>query len=326
LTNDLSAGLPVGPDPYESGYRIPPEAPYPLRPRFQDKVWKHVVLFLLTVGTTTLVGASYYLSFASNFGRRPVAIDASLLWHGLGYSLPVLLILGAHEMGHYLMCRRYDVDASLPWFIPAPLPLTGTLGAVIRIREAFPTRTILFDIGVGGPIAGFVVLIPFLVGGLALSEVVSDPRIVNGLAFGEPLLFKLASWLVLGPIPDGRALNAHPMVFAAWFGMFATALNLLPFGQLDGGHITYATLQRQSTVISLLTVGAAVVMSIISTGWVAMTLIMLAMLFFLGPRHPRVLDESEPLSRGRVWVAVFALVMLIVCFVPIPIEQLVGSR
>lgn len=303
-----------------------PEPGYPVRPRFQDKVWKHVVLLLLTIGTTTLVGATYYLSFAGNFGRRPVAVDLSLLWHGLGYSLPVLLILGAHEMGHYLMCRKYQVDASLPWFIPAPLPLTGTLGAVIRIREAFPTRTILFDIGVGGPIAGFVVLIPFLFAGLALSEVVPDPRIVAGLSFGEPLLFQFASWLVLGTIPPGQALNAHPMVFAAWFGMFATALNLLPFGQLDGGHITYATLQRHSTLISLLTVGAAVVMSFISTGWVAMTVIMLGMLFFLGPRHPRVLDEYEPLSTGRVWIAVFALVMLILCFVPIPVEELVRTR
>jgi membrane-associated protease RseP (regulator of RpoE activity) len=339
LSNDYTPGLPpAGEPPAAPSYAYPsppPVAGYPVRPRFQDKVWKHVVLLLLTVVTTTMVGAAYYLSFASNFGRRSVHIDPAMvrrglplqlqpefLLHGLWYSLPVLLILGAHEMGHYLLCRRHKVDASLPYFIPAPVPLTGTLGAVIRIREAFPTRSILFDIGVAGPIAGFVVLVPVLFWGLALSEIVPAPRIVTGIAFGEPLLFKLASWMIFGTVGEGQALNAHPMVFSAWFGMFATALNLLPFGQLDGGHITYATLQHQSTKISLVTVVGAIVMCFVSTGWVAMTLIMLAMVFFLGARHPRVLDETEPLSRSRVWIAVFALVMLILCFTPIPIEPL----
>jgi membrane-associated protease RseP (regulator of RpoE activity) len=330
LSHDLDS-VPAFPDPPPDPYGPAAAGPYypadvPYR-RFQDKVWKHVLLLLLTLLTTTSVGAGYYLSFASNFLRRPVHLDAPAILYGFWYSLPVLLILGAHEMGHYLMCRRYQVDASLPWFIPLPLPPSGTLGAVIRIREAFPNRTVLFDIGVAGPIAGFVVLLPFLFWGLALSEVVPNPpRIVAGLAFGEPLLFKLASYLVLGPIPDTSTLNAHPMVFAAWFGMFATALNLLPFGQLDGGHITYATLRHQSTRISLLTVLAAVIMSFVSAGWVATTIIMLAMVFFLGARHPSVLSEHEPLSNGRIWVAVFALVMLILCFTPVPIETLETIR
>jgi membrane-associated protease RseP (regulator of RpoE activity) len=285
-------------------------------------VWKHVVLFLLTVCTTTLAGANYYLSFVSELGRRPVALELSQLWHGLWYSIPVLLILGAHEMGHYLFCRRYNVDASLPYFIPAPLPLTGTLGAVIKIREAFPTRTILFDIGIGGPIAGFLALLPMLVWGLSMSNIVPTPRIEDGLAFGEPLLFRMTSWLVLGPVGEGMSLNAHPMVFAAWFGMFATAINLLPFGQLDGGHITYATLQRLSPTISILTVLGAIVMCFFSTGWYAMTIIMIIMLAVFGPRHPRVLDEAEPLGPGRLGLALFAIVMLILCFTPIPIEPL----
>jgi len=119
-------------------------------------VWKHVLLLVLTICTTTFVGASYYASFASDFGRRAVSFNAALLLQGLWYSVPVLLILGAHEMGHYLCCRRYNVDASLPYFIPLPMFPTGTLGAVIKIREMFPTRTILFDIGVAGPIAGFL--------------------------------------------------------------------------------------------------------------------------------------------------------------------------
>ena len=119
-------------------------------------MWKHVLLLVLTICTTTFVGASYYASFASDFGRRAVSFNAALLLQGLWYSVPVLLILGAHEMGHYLCCRHYNVDASLPYFIPLPMFPTGTLGAVIKIREMFPTRTILFDIGVAGPIAGFV--------------------------------------------------------------------------------------------------------------------------------------------------------------------------
>jgi membrane-associated protease RseP (regulator of RpoE activity) len=285
-------------------------------------VWKHVLLLVLTVCTTTFVGASYYLSFASDFGRRTVPFNSLLLLQGLWYSVPVLLILGAHEMGHYLCCRRYNVDASLPYFIPLPLFPTGTLGAVIKIREMFPTRTILFDIGVAGPIAGFVALLPMLVWGMALSQVVPAPRIEAGLAFGEPLLFRFVSWMTFGAIPDSQALNAHPMVFASWFGMLATALNLLPFGQLDGGHLTHATLQRHSTIISGATVLAAVIMCFFSTSWLATTAIMVVMLFVVGPRHPRVLNEDEPLGRGRTAIAVFALVMLILCFTPIPIQLL----
>ncbi len=285
-------------------------------------MWKHVLLLLLTLCTTTFVGASYYLSFASEFGRRAVSIEPAIFWRGLWYSVPVLLILGAHEMGHYVCCRRYNVDASLPYFIPLPVLPTGTLGAVIKIREMFPTRTILFDIGVAGPIAGFVALLPVLVWGMALSHVVPAPQIEDGLAFGEPLLFRLVSWLTFGPIPDTQALNAHPMVFASWFGMLATALNLLPFGQLDGGHITHATMQRHSTLISALTVLGAVIMCFFSSSWMATTVIMVVMLFIVGPRHPRVIDEEEPLGPGRNAVAVFALVMLIVCFTPIPIQLL----
>jgi membrane-associated protease RseP (regulator of RpoE activity) len=281
-----------------------------------------VVLFLLTLCTTTFVGATYYLSFATDFGRRPLALHPSVIFEGLWYSIPVLLILGAHEMGHYLLCRRYNVDATLPFFIPLPFGPTGTLGAVIRIREMFPTRTILFDIGVAGPIAGFLMLLPVLFWGMSLSHVVPAPRIENGLAFGEPLLFQAVSWAMFGHIPDTQALNAHPMVFAAWFGMLATALNLLPFGQLDGGHITHATLQRHSTVISTVTVLAAVIMCFFSASWLAYTFLMVLMLFIVGPRHPRVLNEDEPLGPGRNAVAIFALAMLILCFTPIPLELL----
>jgi membrane-associated protease RseP (regulator of RpoE activity) len=293
----------------------------PQRPRFQHKLWKHIVWFVLTVATTTIAGAGHYLSFLSELGQRPVQPEWSLLWQGFWYSGTLLFILGAHEMGHYAYCRRYNIDATLPYFIPAPIPLTGTLGAVIRIREAFPTRTVLFDIGVAGPIAGFVVLVPALFLGLAMSNVTMAPPQSDGLIeLGEPLLFQWSTDVVFGSVPEGHTINMHPMVFAAWFGMLATALNLLPFGQLDGGHITYATLGRWSTPISVLTVASALVMTFISSSWIFMTIMMLVMLMVLGPRHPRVLYEYEPLGPGRRMVAAFALVMLIVCFTPVPIE------
>ena len=247
--------------------------------------------------------------------------DWAALAGGLWYSLTLLLILGAHELGHYAFCRRYDVDASLPYFLPIPLPLTGTLGAVIRIRQAFPSRTVLFDIGVAGPIAGFLVVVPALFIGMSMSNVVPLPADMSGaLSLGEPLLFRWASSLMFGTVAPGYTINMHPMVFASWFGMLATALNLLPFGQLDGGHITYATLGRFSTPISVATVATAVLMTFISTSWLLLTIMMVVMLAILGPRHPRVIDEYEPLGPGRRAVAFAALVILVLCFTPTPIE------
>jgi membrane-associated protease RseP (regulator of RpoE activity) len=285
----------------------------------------HVTLFLLTLLVTTVVGASHYASYISEFGRRPVTFNLGSLVDGLWYSATLLGILGAHEMGHYYFCRRYNVDATLPYFLPAPIPLTGTLGAVIRIREAFPTRTVLFDIGVGGPIAGFVVLVPALFIGMAMSSVTPSPTGAGVFYLGEPLLFQWAAWLNFGTIPPSQTINIHPMVFASWFGMLATALNLLPFGQLDGGHITYATLDRWSTPISIATVLIAVLMTYNSSSWLFMTMMMLLMLVLLGPRHPRVIDEQQPLAPGRRVVFVLAAIIFIICFTPVPIDTLMSS-
>jgi membrane-associated protease RseP (regulator of RpoE activity) len=250
-----------------------------------------------------------------------VSLTAATVWQGALYSAAVLGILGAHEMGHYLMCRRYDVDATLPFFIPFP-SLSGTLGAVIKIRESFPGRRALFDIAIGGPIAGFVVLVPLLFWGMHLSNVQPVPPHMEGFSLGEPLLFKLATWVWFGAIPDGSSVNIHPVVFAAWFGMLATAWNLLPFGQLDGGHLTYATLGDRSRYFSLVTVAGCVVMCFVSYSWIVMTLMLIAMLFTLGARHPRVLNEYEGLGTARIALAVFALLMLVVCFTPVPIDPL----
>jgi membrane-associated protease RseP (regulator of RpoE activity) len=312
-------------EPFDASFAPPP------KPRkFQSRLWLHAVLLLLTIVTTTLSGAEHYASFISEFGANRITFQWGLLLQGFWYSGTLIGILGAHEMGHYLLCRRYNVDASLPYFIPLPplFFLTGTLGAVIRIREAFPTRKVLFDIGVAGPIAGFVALLPALFVGLSLSNVVPAPTEGSLFFLGEPLLFRIATWVVVGPIKDGYTLNIHPMVFAAWFGMLATAINLLPFGQLDGGHLTYATLGRWSVPISIATVGIAVVMTFVTISWLLMTVLMLVMLFMLGPRHPRVIDEHEPLGSGRNVIAIFALIMFVLCFTPVPIQlqDLVGGR
>jgi membrane-associated protease RseP (regulator of RpoE activity) len=310
-------------EPFDASFVYPPP-----RRKFQSRLWLHVVLLLLTVVSTTLAGVAFYVSFVSQLSRVPVIVNWTLVVRGLWYGGTLISILGAHEMGHYLLCRRYNVDASLPYFIPAPIIMTGTLGAVIRIREAFPTRKVLFDIGVAGPIAGFVVLVPALFYGMTMSNVVPEPTGSAVFLFGEPLLFKIAVYVVFGTVQQGYTLNAHPMVFAALFGMLATALNLLPFGQLDGGHITYAALGRWSMPISIATVATAVVMTFVSISWLVMTILMFVMLFLFGPRHPRVIYEYEPLDTKRNLVALFALVMFVLCFTPVPVQfqDLVGRR
>jgi membrane-associated protease RseP (regulator of RpoE activity) len=292
--------------------------------------WRHIILFALTVLSTTLVGAEHYASFYMDFGSRRLDLsDIGLYLGGLWYSASILAILGAHEYGHYYACRYYGVDASLPYFLPAPLPLTGTLGAFIRIRQVIPTKRELFDIGIAGPIAGFVVAVPVLLIGMSLSRISELPADTSGFVeLGEPLLFKGVAWLFWGTPPDGYSINMHPMAFAAWFGLLATALNLFPMGQLDGGHISYAVLGRRSTLVTLATVVALIGLTFVSMSWLVWTVLTVVMLVAFGPRHPKTLDEHVPLDRARLMLALFALVMFILCFTPAPIEPLdfVSSR
>ena len=241
--------------------------------------------------------------------------------NGLWYSASILAILGAHEFGHYFACRIYGVDASLPYFLPAPLPLTGTLGAFIRIRQPIPSKRELFDIGIAGPIAGFIVAIPILLVGMSLSRVSALPADTRGfLELGEPLLFKAVAWLFWGTPSEGHSINLHPMAFAAWFGLLATALNLFPIGQLDGGHISYAVFGRKSTLVTLTTVSCLVGLTFVSSSWVVWTVLTVVMLIAFGPRHPPTIDEDIPLDRARLWLAAAALLMFILCFTPAPIE------
>jgi membrane-associated protease RseP (regulator of RpoE activity) len=195
------------------------------------------------------------------------------------------------------------------------------MGAFIRIREPIPTKRQLFDIGIAGPLAGFAVAVPALFLGVWMSRVNLLPeQLTDGFSFGEPLLFKLAERVVWGTIPVGYGLNMHPMAFAAWFGLLATALNLFPIGQLDGGHISYAVFGRKSSQVTLVMVGIALVLTYFSTSWLVWTALIVAMLFRFGRHHPRTYDEDVPLDRSRTILAVVALVMFVLCFTPAPIE------
>jgi membrane-associated protease RseP (regulator of RpoE activity) len=303
----------------------------PPRPKFQHNYTRHLLFFGLTFFTTTFREACAYwlISIVAWWQTGTLASPlAPFTWplflQGLSYSVPLLIILGAHEFGHYFACRYHNVDATLPFFIPAPVPLTGTFGAVIRIREAFPSKKALFDIGVAGPIAGFVALLPFLIWGMKLSTVA--PSESGAIYFGEPLLWKLAEFLYFGVLhigvvpPGGLDVALHPMGFAAWWGMLATALNLLPFGQLDGGHIMYAAVGRRATWLSALTLVVVVSLALLSASWFMTAALMAGMAIFFGFRHPHVVDEHEPLDPTRRLVAICAVIIFILCFTPVPIE------
>jgi membrane-associated protease RseP (regulator of RpoE activity) len=273
----------------------PGDLPWLPRRKFQNRVWLHTLLLLLTFGSTWLVA-------------------------GPAYAVTVIGILGAHELGHYFACRYYDVDASLPYFLPFPLSYFGTLGAVIKIREPIPTKRMLFDIGIAGPIAGFLVTVPALFLGIAMSRVI--PIEPGGLWFGEPLLIKAAAYVIWGPFPADHTLEMSSVAYAAWFGMLATALNLFPVGQLDGGHIAYAVLGRRSTYVTVAMVGVAAALCFVSANWIVWTVLMVVMLIVVGPRHPRTFDEHVPLDSRRRALAAFAVFMFAVCFTPVPIELL----
>jgi len=309
-------------------YYRPLEVVYVPRPK--QRYWLHALLLLATIFTTLVVGARMQYNFQNNqpafsmndddlpfFPVHWAFAQPSRLLLGLPFASTLMLILLAHEMGHYLCCVYYGVDATLPFFIPAPT-LIGTLGAFIRIRSPIRSRTALFDIGIAGPIAGFVVAIAVLLCALPLSKVLPSATAGSDIQLGYPLVFRLA-WAIL-PVSrtHGAALLRdiyfHPTAIAAWVGMFATALNLLPGGQLDGGHIVFAAAPRFHKLISRLTILALIPMAIYFwVGWVIWAIL----LRISGMRHPIVADWPE-VRGGRRWLAIFALVMLILTLAPAP--------
>lgn len=299
------------------GLAFPPAAPT----RRPERWWLHVLLFVLTFGTTTYVGANFAVNFRPSLltpGAGTAATLGALFRGAITFSVPLLLILLAHEMGHYLTCRRYGIDASPPYFIPFP-SLVGTMGAFIRIREPIRNKAQLFDVGVAGPIAGFVVSLPLLAWGIAHSRPNPSPVLADGtILFHYPLLVTLFQKLVLGSTFTSADAIEHPVFIAAWFGLFVTALNLLPLGQLDGGHALYAVFGRWQRTIAIPLLIVLAFMGLKWPGW----WIWVAFTLFTGLRHPPVLDEDSPLNFRRRLVAAAVLLIFVVCFAPIPIELL----
>jgi len=283
-------------------------------PRSAWNRWgRHLLLFVLTVASVFVVGGLRTVVLPGH--RTFLALDVA---DGTRLVVGLLSILVAHEMGHYLAARYYGVDVTLPFFIPFPLPgvsLVGTLGAFIRIRGPIPHRRALFDIGVAGPLAGFLVCLPVL--WLGVREATVQPLLAEagGIFFGEPLAFQWVARLVHGPILEGQTLLMGQLGLAAWFGLFVTALNLMPIGQLDGGHVTYALLRERARLVSRIASWVCVALVYFGPNWILWAILVRA----LGRRHPSTLDDEAPVGRGRVWVGLLSLAVFAVCFVPDPI-------
>ena len=305
---------------------------------------KHSALFLLTFITTTFAGIVLaaqetsvpeptpsgwlgYLLYVPEYYRRIVAglvwqamANPGLLKSGLLFSTALLTILTAHEMGHYLACRYYGVKATLPFFIPAPpLFLAGTFGAFIKMKSPIPSRRALFDIGLAGPLAGFVALLPVAFAGL-LTLQTGTPLSGDGvIVFNDPLLFQIIAKLTQTNLIDA---SPNPFYMAAWIGLLVTSLNLMPVGQLDGGHGTFAVFgERAHKVIGKLAFVTVAVMSVLGFIWHGspsgfLYTVLLAVM--LRVRHPAP-EEMEPLGRGRTIVAIITLIVFALSFVPFPI-------
>lgn len=281
-----------------------------------------VVLFLLTLYTTTVAGTLLASLFRHN---EPLGLDVSLriianIWNrpgvlvsGLPYSLCLLCILMAHEMGHYLACRHYHIEATLPHFLPGP-PVLGTFGAFIWIRSPIYTKRKLFDVGIAGPLAGFVVLLPALIAGVGLSNTQPGIGARGDFVFGTPLALRLMEWIWFPGVPVSD-IHLHPVAVAAWGGLLATALNLLPIGQLDGGHILYAFFSRWHRLLSRTFIFALVPLGLWARwpGWYFWA----AILFFFVQRHPPIVDENK-LGPGRTTLGIAALVIFILSFTAAP--------
>lgn len=246
-----------------------------------------------------------------------VATLLSTWWvGGLAFSLALMTTLLAHELGHYLQAQRYGVPASLPYFIPMPGSPIGTMGALIVMAPGVGNRRSLFDIAITGPLAGLVPALVFSALGLQWSQIIAVDDQQFGLYLGEPLLFKLLVYLTFGPLPEGHDVALHPVAFAGWVGIFITALNLIPIGQLDGGHILYALLLRRAHTIAQLLLLGAVLAVVIGGYWMWMLMILLLML--MGAAHPPTANDFVLLGWTRRYLGWASLLFVPIGFTPVP--------
>jgi len=283
-----------------------------------------LILFTITIISTLAAGVDFSLAYAR--GEMPsfdnffhvyfLALrDPRVLLAGLPFAFTLMGILLAHELGHYFTCRYYGMTASYPYFIPFP-SLFGTMGAFIRIRSAITNRKALFDVGLSGPVVGFLFTVPALTFAIAHSKIVPSVAAVNSsqIAFGEPLLMHMLMAL-LRPGVLAQDLLLHPVGRAAWIGLFVTSLNLLPASQLDGGHILYALAHRIHKRTTLIVAATLGLLAFQWLGWIVWALLLLA----IGYRHPPLIDRYGTLDRKRfVWAAV-GLAIFVLSFMPVPI-------
>ena len=307
---------------------IEPPQPRPIiwtRPAVeQTRPWLHLCLFVLTLVSMTAAGARLQ-------GVNPFT-SIEHLSEGIPFAATLLGILTVHEFGHYFAARKWGVRASLPYFLPLPLFL-GTLGAVIRIRSPIPDKRALMDIGAAGPLAGFVVAVAVCLFGLPQSTVVHAEDFYHGapIQLGAPLLFALISELVLPPLGPEQMIILGPVAFAGWVGLFITAFNLFPVGQLDGGHIIYALFGRWHGIIarlcflSLLAMGVYGILSLLWEwphpgwpGWLGLAVL----LTIFGTDHPAPYNPTTPLDGRRQFVGYVSLIVFVLCFTPVPLSTL----
>jgi membrane-associated protease RseP (regulator of RpoE activity) len=281
-----------------------------LKPRPANP-WINLGLFVATVLSVVLMGAL-------NEGANPLT-DPSSIVEGIPFAFTLLAILGTHEFGHYFAARRHGVAVTLPYFIPMPLSFVGTFGAFIQLRSPVRNRNQLLDVGVAGPLAGLVVAIPLLLLGLAMSPVEPLPSEGNYILEGNSLLYLGAKYLIHGQIlpSNGVDVMLHPMAFAAWFGLLVTAFNLLPVGQLDGGHVIFTLVGDRIRYVGTLFVAALLVMGIaLWQGWFTWAILIF---FLLGVGHPPPLNDITPLNGRRQFLALVTIVVFVLVFVPVPL-------
>jgi membrane-associated protease RseP (regulator of RpoE activity) len=281
----------------------------PVRPR---RRWRlPLLLFVATCLSTLLAGVS---EEALNQGWL------SEILSGLRYAVPVMTILICHEMGHFIQAHRYGVYASFPYFIPMPLSPLGTLGAVIAMEPRVGHRRALFDIGITGPLAGLVPTILFCYWGLQQSQLVPIPKHPSQIGIGAPILFHFLVALRFGDVPPGYMIDVAPMAFAGWVGLLITSLNLIPIGQLDGGHILYALLRQKAHKVARLLLFTAMFLVILNWETLGSWTLMLVLLVIMGPIHPPTANDEEPLGTGRYILGWLTLAFIIIGFTPVPLQ------
>jgi membrane-associated protease RseP (regulator of RpoE activity) len=304
----------------ESEKDSPPQDPFASPPRWERRPrWRvpehplfHLGLLAATFVTTTIFGGAVFSS-----GGGP--LRGSRFSDGFAFSIPLLLILGIHELGHYAVCRRHGVAATLPYFLPAPIPnLIGTFGALIRIKEPIRDKRALIEIGAAGPVAGFLTAIPFLVYGVMRTTPIAQQTPTPGtVLFEYPMLVRLAQDVMGTGRFTSATVHEDPTFMAAWFGLLVTALNLLPIGQLDGGHVARAALGRRQPIFSY---GVLILAALSASRGPIWAFFSFFTALFFGVRHPPVENDDDPLPFGHQILALFCLAVFLLCFTLVPMK------